>query len=299
MAGGLLVGRPLVRLDAKAVVGGHDELYSAQLLDGAKVVRQTFKHCTFSNISFKDVYLDQCTFVNCAFVDCYFRGTIIQRTQLRACKFEDCNFSSPTFIDSTFAFLEFRGCFIPFDVFGKALPTDAGLRHRIADELAREAAVAGSLRDAREYHLAGEDAYEDHIWNIAWASGGAYYAKSRSILVRIKHGLEWIGRKFNRHLWGYGERGWVLARSFAVVGGLIFPAIFVLFERDNLRRAGHPLGVLDYELLSFDNLLNAPALSGVDAGGSFARWIIGGEVLVGLMFIGLFISLVSNWMRRR
>lgn len=299
VAGGLLLGRSTAHLDKDAVLGGEHKIYSAQLLDGADVTGQTFKHCTFANISFKGVTLERCEFLNCAFVDCYFRDTTLRNSQLQGCKFADCTFADPTFIDCTLGFVEFRACFIAFADFYEALPTDPGYRYRLADELAREAAVAGDLRDARKYRLVAGHAYEKHAWNLAWASGGVYYAKPRPALSRVKMGATWVARKFNRHLWSYGERGIILARSFFVAGAVIFPAIFWLVGRDDLRQAGRRLGFLDYELLSLDNLVNAPGFSNVVASEGLTRWLIGAEVLAGLVFIGLFISLIFNWIRRR
>jgi hypothetical protein len=299
VSGGVLLGRTTVRLDPKHIVGGVDQLYTAQRLDGETASGVTFQHCTFANISFKAARLYQCRFVDCAFLDCYFRDTTIQNCSFEGCKFEDCTFSEPQFADCTFKFPDFRRCHIPFKFFGHALPLDPGYRHRIADDLAREAAAAGAASDARRYRLQGQAAYERHLWNLAWASGDAYYQKPRTSLDRVTAGLGWIGRKFNRYLWGYGERGLTLARSFVLVGAVIFPLLFWLLVRSDLSQGQDGLSLVDYLLFSFDNLLNASGFSGVSFSGALAAAIVGIEVLVGLLFIGLFISLVFNWIRRR
>jgi hypothetical protein len=298
MSDGLLVGREEEKLDRARIAGGTDRLYAAQLLDGARATAATFEHCTFANVSFKDVILERCRFVNCAFLDCYFRHTTIRSCIFEACKFEDCEFQAPSFVDSAFAFPNFRGCFIPFDAFGDGLPLDPGHRHRIADELAREASLAGALSDARRYRLRGEAAFEKHQWNLAWASGGKYYEKPRPPLDRARAGVKWFGRKFNRHLWGYGERGLVLARSFLLVS-VLFGLAFWLLVGDGLSYRGSGLDVANYLLFSFDNLLAGTGFSQISVTGTFARWLTGLEVLVGLVFIGLSISLVFNWIRRR
>ena len=303
MSGALLVGRTAVSLDPKNVQGGSHHLYAAQLLDDTVIEAQTFEHCTFANISFKDAKLRRCRFLNCAFVDCYFRDATLENCDLTACKLVDCNLEDPAFVDCTLKFLEFRGCYVPYDKFRHALPTDPGLRHRMADELSREATLAGDLRDARRYRLIGEDAYEDHVWNYAWASGGQYYEKHRPALFRLRMALAWIARKSNRRLWGYGEKGLTLAGSFALVGIVLFPALFFLLTRDDLvavrGSSREKLSFWDYQLFSFDNLVNAPGFAAVEAESMGARWLVAAEVLVGLMFIGLFITLVFNWIRRR
>jgi Pentapeptide repeats (9 copies) len=298
LSGGLLLGRVPRELDDHAT-SGDNALYAAQLLDERTLDCAEFRHCTFANISFKAATLVRCRFLNCAFVDCYFRDTTLQNCSFEACKFEDCKFVAPNFLDCTFEFPEFRGCHIPYRFFREALPLDPGFRHGIADELAREAGAAGELRDARRYRLQGEQAYERHRWNLAWASGGAYYEKPRPPLDRVESALVWGARKFNRHLWGYGERGLILARSFVLTGGALFPLLFWLMARHDLSRDAQPLKLVDYELFSFDNLLNGTGFSRVSTVGTTARWIVGWEVFVGLVFIGLFISLVFNWVRRR
>lgn len=299
MSSAVALGRVPDHIDPHAISGGADKLFTSQLLDGAEAVCATYSHCTFANISFKDVVLRRCEFLNCAFLDCYFRHTEFVNSYFTACKFEDCTFASPELIDSTFVFLEFRGCHIPFEDFEDALPVDPGYRMNLANELAREAETAGASKDARQYRLLAEAAKERHLWNLAWASGGVYYEKPRPSLTRVKHGLSWAGRKFNRALWGYGERGLVLARSFFVVGAVLFPLAFWHFAKEDLAYNGKALNLFDYELFSFDNLFGASGLSQVVATGDTVRWIATGELFTGFVFIGLFISLIFNWIRRR
>lgn len=298
MSGALIVGRNPRELDQEPITGGSEELYAAERLDGKTIVGQVFKHCTFANISFKKTTLTRCEFLNCAFLDCYFRHTKIANCKLTACKFIECNFDKPNFVDNTLAFIEFRGCFVEFEFFRHCLPVDPGYRGAIADELVREASNAGALSDARKYRLVGEEAFERDLWNLAWASGGAYYEKPRPPIDRAKAAFRWAGRKFNRLLWGYGERGMILARSFFVTA-LAFALAFRLFVESELAHGGRSLSTTEYALFSLDNLLAGTGFSDVDPTGTAARWVAGAEVFIGLMFIGLFVSLVFNWIRRR
>lgn len=298
MGSGLIVGREEAKLDPSSPQGGKNFLYAAELLDKAKVCGLVYEHCTFANVSFKDARLAQCRFLNCAFIDCYFRHTEIQNCSFVGCKFINCKFIKPRFLDNTFEFPEFRGCFVPWESFGHALPLDPGFRYAIADELSREAGAAGVMTDARRYRLIGEEAYERHLWRTAWASGGSYYEKARPPLERTRAGAKWIARKFNRLLWGYGERGTILARSFLVTAGLFAVAFWALVS-DDLAQDGKALSAGDYALYSFDNLLAGTGFSQVTASGALARWMAGLEVFAGLVFIGLFVSLVFNWIRRR
>jgi hypothetical protein len=205
-----------------------------------------------------------------------------------------------SFVEPIFKFPTFRGCFIPYKEIADQLPDDPGYRYKMADELAREAIATGAQNDARGYRLVAADAHTGHLRNIALAVGSDYYRKHFELKDRAHAGRSYLWRKVNSALWGYGERGWVLGRSFVVVGAVVFPLAFWLFFRESLRLSdGSPLGLVDYELFSFDNLLNRTGFSDVVVTGSGAKTLVGIEVLVGLVFIGLFISLVFNWMRRR
>jgi hypothetical protein len=298
MGAALIAGRTPFRLNPEAITGGKQELYASQLLNGARARGQDFAHCTFANVSFKEATLERCQFLNCAFIDCYFRDTTIQNCSFAGCKFVDCKFVNPSFTDNTFQFPEFRNCFIPWESFSDCLPPDPGFRSEIADEMAREAGAAGEMTDARRYRLVGEEAFERKLWRIAWASGGTYYEKPRPPLERIGFAGHWVARKFNRHLWGYGERGIVLARSF-LIAALLFALIFRWLVPDQLVQDGHPLSFSDYGLYTFDNLLAGTGFSQVNETENLARWLAGLEIFTGLVFIGLFVSLVFNWIRRR
>jgi Pentapeptide repeats (9 copies) len=298
MTAGLIVGRTAVQLDRNAIAGGREELYAAQLLDKAHAVGQEFHHCTFANVSFLEATLERCRFLNCSFVDCYFRQTRIENCSFVGAKFVDCQFIKPHFMANIFEFPQFRNCFIPWVSFGSHLPPDAGFRSAIADELAREAGAAGKMADARRYRLVGEEAHEKELWNIAWASGGPYYEKDRPPLERVHSVVRWAGRKFNRHLWGYGERGAVLARSFLLTA-LVFALAFRWFASSELTQDDQALSFGGYCLYTFDNLLAGTGFSHVETSGSLARWLSGLEIFAGLVFIGLFVSLVFNWIRRR
>lgn len=300
MSGALTQGRALTSLDPSK--DGEGTLYAAELADDGTFERRRYRHCTFANVSFLKARLDNCEFVNCAFLDCYFRRTEMRSSVFTGCKFEDCFFGELDLEDCTFAFPQFRGCYIQYDEFRLQLPPDPGMRFRIADELGREAGSAGQLSDARRYRLDAAAAWEDHLKNIALASGGDYYKTHFDLGQRLDAVPAWIWRKINRFLWGYGERGWILARSFALVALLVYPLIFWVFLRSNVHRGATdamPLRTIDYELFSLDNVLNRTGFSAVGATGTAARLVLGSEVLVGLLFIGLFIAVIFNWMRRR
>lgn len=299
MSSALLLGRNSATLDPAQ--DATDALFAAFRADDKTFSGRKYSHCTFANISFKGATFEGCEFLDCAFLDCYFRNTTISSTKLTGCKFVDCTLKDLVLVDPDFRFPTFRGCFIPYkDIEGK-LPDDPGYCFKMADELAREAAAngAGSESDARSYRLAAAAAYEQHLRHIALSVGNPYY-KHFGGEARWAAARSWVWRKINGALWGYGEKGRVLGLNFTFVGAIFFPVLFWLFFRDSLSLSGGaPLGLFDYELFSFDNLLAGTGFSGVTFTGTATRTFVGVEVLVGLVFIGLFISLIFNWMRRR
>jgi hypothetical protein len=244
MSSGLLLGRADgVLVGTKDATTGvvvctqdaTDTLFAATLANKWEFSHRIYKNCTFANISFLGATLENCTFENCAFLDCYFRNTNITSSVFAACKFEDCTFADTRFVDATFDFPAFRGCFIPYRDFQGQLPDDPGKRYKIADELAREAAASGAAADARLYRLVGAPAYEKNLWNIALASGSEYYREHFDSNERLEAAVSYLRRKINLFVWGYGEKGWVLARSFSFVGALVFPLLFWLLIRGQLQ----------------------------------------------------------------
>lgn len=78
----------------------------------------------------------------------------------------------------------------------------------------------------------------------------------------------------------------------------MFPLLFY-FVRDDLVQRDGQIGVGSYFFLSIDNLLNRTGFSGVNPTTSLARLLVGLEVALGLVFIGLAVTLLFRWITRR
>jgi hypothetical protein len=299
MSEALIGGRrkqPLVGSQPSAV---SDALFQAERVDEQRFAGSHFTHCTFANVSFRDARLESCMFEDCVFIDCYFRRTLVDSSKFLGCKFLTCDFPKTSFRQVTFVYPQFRGCWIPFDDVAASLPLEANLRRQMAENLAREAEAAGATRDARMYRLRAHEALERYLLN--GATGADEWSREHfpGLAHRSLAAIRFVGRRTNRLIWGYGERGWVLARNALILALGLFPGLFYLLRGDLLQRNGGSVDAASYFLLSIDNLLNRTGFSGVEPTTGLARSVVGIEVLAGLVIIGLGIALLLRWITRR
>jgi Pentapeptide repeats (9 copies) len=299
MSEALIGGRQLHPLGGSQPSAVSDALFQADRVDKQVFEGARFSNCTFANVSFRDASLLSCTFENCAFIDCYFRRSVIDSSRFLGCKFVTCDFPKTSFRQVTFVYPQFRDCSIPYDDVEASLPSEPNLRRQMADNLAREAEAAGATRDARSYRLQADRALERYLWN--GATGADQWSRDHfpGLADRSLAAVRVIGRWANRFVWGYGERGWVLARNVAVLAVGVFPLLYYLLRHDLSQQNGGTVGTLSYFLLSFASLLNGAGFSGVEPTTGLARAVVGIEVAVGLAAIGLGVALLLRWITRR
>jgi hypothetical protein len=298
MGDALLVGRKPTKLVQKQPPIVSEALFEADRVDDQTFEGLRFEHCTFANVSFKQAKLISCTFENCVFTECYFRLATLDSSRFHGCKFINCDFPKTSFRQCTFVYAQFRGCFIPYEEFGHSLPKEANLRRLLAENLSREAEAAGASADSRQYRLQGYRSYERYLWNGLLGADAWSREHFPSLGERLVAGLRLCVRWANRMLWGYGERGLVLIRNAAIVVILLFPLLYYLW-RDDLAQVGGGVNGASYFLLSIDAFLNGSAFSGVSPTTSFTRVLVLAEVLLGLIFIGLAVTLLFRWITRR
>jgi hypothetical protein len=298
MSDALLVGRKPTKLIGKQPPVLSEALFEADRVDGQTFEAIRFEHCTFANVSFKQATLVSCTFENCVFMECYFRLATLDSSRFLGSKFINCDFPKASFRQCSFIHAHFRGCFIPYQEFEQSLPTQANLRRLLAENLSREAEAAGASADARQYRLQGYRSYERYLWNGLLGADAWSREHFPSLGERVVAGLRLLGRWANRMLWGYGEQGLVLIRNATIVVFGVFPLLYYLWG-DDLEQVGGDLGAASYFLLSVDALLNGSGFSGVSPTTSSTRVLVLVEVLVGLIFIGLAVTLLFRWITRR
>lgn len=298
MTAAFLIGREDKRLNAPYKFA--DALFAAQMLDDKRIEGGSFKNCTFANVSFKSADLRDCHFVNCTFINSYFRLTKIQGCRFDAGRFIDCEFPQAVIQNSTFLYARFQGSFVEFEEMQSNLPPQHDLRMELADTLAREAQLLGERRDAHRYRWAALEARERHLW-AAFVGSGSWYKEHVRGLARARSGLEWIASKFNRAVWGYGERARILARNLAIATFVAFPLLF-MWRSTGLGYDGVPAETVSYWdclFLSIGSLVNVDHFSDLAPMDTTTRLLTGTETVLGLLTVGLAISLLFKWITRR
>lgn len=298
MTDALLLGRKPAPLTAEQSEVVRDALFQADRVDSQRFEGVHFEHCTFANVSFKDASLIACTFENCAFIDCYFRRAVLDSTRFLGSKFISSDFPKTSFRQCTFVYVEFRACYIPYDEFEPNLPEEPNLRRLLGENLAREAEAAGATRDARLYRLRAHEAFEQYLWRGFVGADAWSRAHFPGLPDRALAGARLAGRWVNRTVWGYGDRGAVLLRNAVLLVFGLFPLLFYV-ARHGLVQAHGNLRASSYFFLSVDNFLSRTGFSGVDPSTPLARSLVGLEVLLGLTFIGLAVTLLFRWITRR
>ena len=272
-----------------------DVLFAGQRLDGVTIELALYAHCTFANLSLKGCEFRDSHFINCVFVSCYFRKTLFSGCKFDGCKFIDCDLPKVRIQGSSFIFPRFTGTFIPFDEMQPNLPPEPELRSIAATELAREAQAAGHAKDARLYRIEAIRATEGHLW-AGFRASTSWYRERYDVAARLDAGVRWFGSQVNRLLWGNGERGWVLLRSFFVLVFVLFPLVFYV-ARSGLQSAGRTT-LSDYLLLSADNATGRSGFSGVATVSTTTRIFTGLELAVGFMLFGLFVTILFRRITR-
>jgi uncharacterized protein YjbI with pentapeptide repeats len=279
-----------------------DTLFINQRFDGETLrggaSASRYVHCTFANVSFKGATLTGLTFEDCVFVGCYFRQTTLTSCRFPASRFIDCDFVKPSIFDCSFAYARFTGSPVEHDYIAAAIRGDHNIRRDIAKNLAQEAQAHGRTKDARQFRLDAIAANEAFL-RAGFRGETDYYRRKFQGFNQVWAWLAYWWSRANGLVWGYGERAGRLARNLVLLGGLLFP-VLLLLSRDDLRTAGgEEAGVADCWYLSFANLLNNTSLSGITIHGGWARLVSTVEAAIGIIALGLFITLLFRAATRR
>jgi hypothetical protein len=257
-----------------------------------------YLHCTFANISFKDASVTDATFEDCVFLSCYFRRVRLTRCQFPASRFVDCEFAKPQIFDCSFAYTRFTNSPLDYDYVSAAIGGEHNIRRDIAANLAQEAESVGRTRDARQFRLAAIAAHEAYL-RAGYRHESDYYAQKFQGLDQFGAWLAFWKSRANGLIWGYGERGWPLLRNIIVLAGIVFPILFLLNRSGFQTSQGRKPSVIDCWYLSLANVVNNTSASGLSLSGGWVRALSIVETAVGLIALGLFITLLFRAVTRR
>jgi hypothetical protein len=284
-----LFGRSAATLDPAS--DGSDALFASQRIDGVQLVGKRFEHCTFANVSFKDCEMRNSQFRDCIFVNCYFRHSKIQDCHFSACKFIDCDLAKIDIRTSDLKYYNtFEGCYVPFGELESSLPSEGNLRQHLCLNMAEEASREGALKDAGLYRQAGARGREEHL-KAAFRHSSQFYREKYQGSARLDAFIEYLGSRFRGWAWGYRRSFFTVLRNWAIVTLILFPLI-LLPLKDDLQAADKPVKAGDVWVASIGNMLPGSGISQVSYTSTGVRLLAFGEVLVGLLFVGLAASLL-------
>lgn len=271
-----------------------DCLFASERLDGSEIAARQISHSTFVNLSFLAGKIQHSKFVNCIFIGCYFRKAEINASAFVGCRFIDCTFDFSTIRNTDFKYSKFRRSVLPYRDMQFSAPSEPNLRRDLFHELSRAADSIGEVGEARSYRLAAIDATNVHLWAGVRAQS-SWYAEHFPVDRRLAAGLTLLWHYLNRALWQHGESAWRLLRSalIAVLG--LFPLLLFL-GRDS---AGSEASYADSIWFSVSNFLLLDRLSDLAAVSTYLRVVSATEALSGIVFAGLFVTLVVKALLRR
>lgn len=283
---------------------GIDAIYGNQRLDGLKLKKPTYEHCTFANISFLKGSLDGGHFLNCVFISCYFRRTDLRNCDFRSCRFIDCEFPGASFGGCDFRYARFAGCFIPFDEIEHSLPSEPNLREDLSRNLAREAAALGDPRTARTYRLCEVKARESNHWAAVLAKS-KWYKDHYDGLARVQVAFQITGSVLNRMLFGYGELLRVVVRNYAIATLVLFPLLFYFLpsalsvSSAGVDASGWQPTPWDAIEFSVNNAVAGALHSPIEAVGWTARLIAAVQIVLTAIWASLVAVYLFRWSLRR
>jgi prepilin-type processing-associated H-X9-DG protein len=290
---GFTQGRTLGTLEAP--YSGTNLLYAGQLADREEIDNANYSHSTFVNVSFLDGHIRSGKFRNCVFIECYFRRANIRNSTFVGCKFINCTFSHATIRTSDFRYADFRGSHPPYAELRYTAPSEPNLRAELFSRISSAAFASGDLAEARRYRLAALDAHKEHL-KAALTSTSTWYSEHYPLSKKILAASSLFWHYLNRLLWRHGESAWRLLVSTLLLSIGILPCLYWLFGNDFSRPVD---GFVDAIWLSLSNFLSIDRLSDRVPSSATTRALCAIEALSGVIFGGLFVTVLVKALLRR
>jgi hypothetical protein len=295
LSGAYLLGRQLA--DLESPFKGEDKVYANQRLDDKTIADAYFAHCTFVNVSFKKATIERGRFVDCLFTSSYFRRAVVAGCTFSGCRFVDCDFPKTSVSGSRFQYCRFKGCYITYSQLRLNMPSEPNLRQEIAHNLAIETERMGFYAESADFRW---DEIQSREQDLLLVIRGAteWYKKHYDLPLRALACIRLISSILNRHLWGYGERVWVLIRNLLLLSFLIFPISF-LFARSGFSKKTGVVDISDLIGYSLIRILPVNVVSDISPVTPCAVFLTTLESAVGIIASGLIVSYLFRWILRR
>lgn len=276
---------------------GSKLLFAGQLADGVEIVGGSYQHSTFANVSFLNAKIKKTTFADCAFIGCYFRKADISGSAFVGCRFIDCNFSHIAIGTSDFRYAQFSGSYPAYGELRYSSPSEPNLRRELFSSLARVAEQCGDSRESRRYRIASIDAHKEDLW-AAVRGSSRWYKDHYDLFARIGAASSLVWHAVNRLLWRHGESAWRLFLVALVAILIVFPVVY-LFISNGFSNGGKPINFDDTLWLSVSNFFSIDRVSSIVPDSLAAKLFSSFEALLGLVFGGMYVTLLVKSLLRR
>jgi prepilin-type processing-associated H-X9-DG protein len=279
----------------EAPYNGTNLLFASQMADREEIDGANYSNSTFANVSFLDGHIRSGTFRNCVFAECYFRRASIRNTTFVGCKFINCNFSHVTVRTSDFRYAEFRGSHPPYAEFRYSAPSEPNLRAELFARISLAAIASGDVVESRKYRLAALDARKEHL-KAALASSSTWYSEHYPLSKKLLVAGSLFWHYLNRLLWRHGESAWrLLACTLLLIIGIL-PCLYWIFGNEFTPPVDR---IAETMWLSVSNFLSIDRLSNVVPSSGLTRALCAVEALSGVIFGGLFVTVLVKALLRR
>lgn len=251
----------------------------------------------FEDMGFKESTFSGCDFSHNTFINCYFKKSKMWNVDFTGSRFINCNFDGAEINHSHFIYCKFENCFIEYQTMVQNLPAEYNLREKLCRNLSMESLNSGNDRDYKKYFYDMKAAGEKNNFETFRLKQTAYY-KQKTFAERVEAFISFICSKMNKYIWGYGEN---MVRLFFILICIIFgfAGLFVAPFSVLIDGVGDMCEV-SFGQAIFISIMNLCTTSaGYYAGNGVTKVFFGIENILGILFFGLFVSVIVKNINRR
>lgn len=251
----------------------------------------------FEDMGFKESSFSECNFSHNTFINCYFKKSKMWNVNFTGSRFIDCKFDGAEINHSDFVYCRFENCFIEYQAMVQNLPQEANLRERLCRNLSIESLNSGNDRDYKKYFYDMKTAGEKNNFETFRLHRSSYYQK-KTFDQRISSLLSFMSSKINKYIWGYGEN---MIRLCMILLCIIFGFAGLFWAPFSIIKDGiGNICDVSFKQTLFISIMNLCTTSaGYYAGNEMTTVFFGAENILGILFFGLFVSVIVKNINRR
>lgn len=261
-----------------------------------EVTRLEIHHSFFENLGFRETKITNCDFSHNIFMNCYFKKSQLWNVDFTGSKFIGCNFDGAKIEHCDFIYSDFSNCFITYDNMVNNLSNEYNLREKLCRNLAIESLNAGYDKEYKKYFYEMKKAGEKDNFETFRLNPNHYY-KQKKLQEKILAFIDFTFSKLNKFIWGYGEN----VRRLCLILVLII-ILYALIFHSNLSiliNNGQIVNVTFVQSIFISVMNFCTTSAGFYAGNSLTEVLFMTENILGVIFFGLFVSVLIKNINRR